>query len=539
MINVLIVDDEPLVRIGIKSSIDWEGNGLNLVAEAANGAQALEAIKQTHPDIVITDIKMPVMDGIQLIKEIKLNYSGIFSVVLSCHDDFEYVKEAMKYGAVDYFIKTDLDPDGILEILKGLKDKIDKNRESNLNKTWDKQIAGEYLTFIKDSFVKDLISGLLPSEREINEKIKICNLDCLEEKYILMLVEIDNFSEVKKKYVEKDEKLLQFSIKNMLEELLGKSPNINIFIIDSREYIICQSLEPSEMGKKTEDKIVEKAAKVNRIIKDYLNIGVSVGISKLHRTVIEIKDAYSECRKALEYKFLKGKGSIINYNDIRLLKEQCKAEIIDDALRNKMKFGVKALDLQVCSEILMVLKNYLLKSNCIIKGNLIKKEYLKIIELFKAFLIEEGLDVNNDLDPYRQILEAEDVFEVHTILEEYFALSINKVHEDKEDSGRPYIEKALEYINNHYDSDISLNFLAEKVGLNPSYLSRSFSRETGENFIDYLTKVRIEKSKQLLLKGIKAVEVAEKVGYPNYTYFSKLFKKVVGVNPSEFVDENR
>lgn len=539
MIRVLIVDDEPLMRIGIKSSIDWVSNGFDLVGEASNGKQALELINYANPDIVITDIKMPVMDGIELIKDINLNHPGIFSIVLSCHDDFKYVREAMKYGAIDYFIKTDLDPEGILQILNSLKDRIDKSNEKNVHETRDKRLNGEYLTFLKDNFIKDIIGGLLISERETIEKLKLCSLGVLEEKYVTMLIEIDNFSEVKEKYFEKDEKLLQFSIKNMLEELYGKNQGFNIFILDSREYFVSWSLHPDEMGRRMEEKAKEAAAKIIRIIKDYLNVSVSIGISNSHRTIFEVKEAYTECRKALEYKFIKGRGCIVYYSDIRLIQEQIIPEIIDEQFKNTLKFAVKSFDMPAINKLLSDLRESILNKNELQKGNLVKKWYLNLIELFKAFLIEEDIDVFDKANPYQSVLEAEDIFQVHSLTEKYCILCIEKALKGKEDKSHSYITKTLDYINNHYDSDISLQSVADKAGLNPSYFSRAFSKETGESFIDYLTKVRIEKSKQLLLKGFKAVEVAEKVGYPNYTYFSKLFKKMVGVNPSEFVEEKR
>lgn len=534
MIKVLIVDDEPLVRIGIKSSIDWEGNGLELAAEASNGEQALELVDAVKPDIVITDIRMPAKDGIELIKELKRKYPQILPVVLSCFDDFEYVREAMRYGAVDYFLKTRLDPDSILKILLGLKERIDKNRQAAINESINKKLIGECISILTDNFVKDLISGLVTSEQERSDKIRMYNLGVLEQKYALMVLEIDNFSDVKLKYIEKDEKLLQFSMKNLLEELYGRVPGFRMFIDKSKEYIICWPVNQEVSGRRQEEEIKDAASRIIRVIKDYLNISVSIGISSRHIGISEIKDAYNEGKRALGFKFLRGKGCVVNFTDIRMIKDQSKLEVIDGTIENRLKFAVKAVDISIVYKAIACIKERIAGSGVFINDHSAKKVYTSLIELFNSYLREENLDIKADMDPYRKVLEAEDLEELHRGVERYFTVCFEKVSRISEVKGRNGIKQALDYINNYYDKDISLKYIADKVGLNPSYFSRFFKKETGESFIDYLTKIRIEKSKQLLSKGIKAVEAAEKVGYPNYTYFSKLFKKTVGINPSDY-----
>lgn len=536
-IKILIADDEPLVRIGVKSSIDWEANGFELIAEASNGEQALRLVDELLPEIVITDIKMPVMDGIELIREIKQKYPHILCLVLSCHDDYEYVREAMKLGAEDYFLKTHMVPDSILKVIGGLKGKLDSNREKAINESKNKRILGECISILTDNFIKDLISDLFVSRQELEEKLKLYNLGCMESKYALLVLQIDDFRNVKKKYVEKDEKLLQFSIKNMLEELYGRVFGFRMFIDNSEEYIICWPVDSGAVPGKAAEQLVSVAQKAVRIIKDYLNISISVGISLTHKGLAEIKDAYGECKQALKFKFFRGKGCIVAYSDIRRVTTVSKLEIIDEALENELKLAVKALDCEAVSGILNCIENKVLNCGFFVDEKFVRKVYINLIEAFNVCLREENMGVKEDTDPYRQVLDAEDIGEIGLIAGDYFKESISRVLKLSEDKNRFCINQALEYINSYYDREISLQFIGEKVGLNPSYFSRFFKKETGESFIDYLTRVRIERSKQLLSRGMKAFDVAEKVGYPNYTYFSKLFKKVVGVNPSDYVDK--
>ena len=539
MIRVLIVDDEPLVRIGIKSSIDWDANGFRLVGEASNGEQALEAAAETNPDIVITDIKMPVMDGIELIKRLQEKHPNTLPVVLSCYDDFEYVREAMKFGAADYYIKTDLNPDAILQILLGLKGKIDENREKTLRESKDRQLLGEYHSILRNNLMKALIGDQDPNEREIVEKLEMYGLYGFADRYSLMVMEIDNFSEVRKKYFEKDEKLLQLSIKNLLEEMYGKIPGFHVFVIEPREYVVLWPLYPDNPDGKPELHKLQAASRMIGIIKDYMNISVSVGISASCKGVCEVKKAYRECRHALEYKFFKGKGSAIKHSDVRLIKMLDKIEVLDMGILNKLKLGVKALDTGAVCEAAEIVKDRILKNREPLNPKAVKKTYIKLLEAFHACLREENLNVENESDPYPRVFESEDIYEVQSCIESYFKECLEKVICLSEEKGRSCIREILDYINSHYDRDISLQWMADRFGLNPSYFSRFFKKETGESFIGYLTKVRIEKSRVLLAKGVKAAEVAEKVGYPNYTYFSKLFKKVAGVSPSEYAEEGQ
>lgn len=536
MIKVIIVDDEPLLRLGLKSLIHWEENGFTIVGEASNGKEALELIRNADPDIIITDIKMPVMDGIELVREVSRMHNGFEYIVLSCFDDFCYVKEAMKLGAADYLIKSDIKPEQLLEILVGVKQKIEANMLKHKRNIEMADSFNKSIVFLKENFFKDLISGLIKRDEDICEKLKQLNIKLAGEKLLIIKIKLDNFRDIKKIYVEKDEKLLRFAMVNILEEIISNKFNREVVVEKSDEYLVILNLYNDDEGLNYHNGIGRLCKNITGTIKDFLNISLSIGVSNVFSGFQNLKTAYAEAEKAVNMRFYAGKGSITfsDYMRRESIKE-CNDNLLDIGTEKLLKSCMESMNKGECIHKVEELNHELAKRN--ISETMIRKVYIRIIEIFAAYLTGymHKSGSGEGMTPYEGILAMDTLTEIHEYVLNYIDACFSFARNEELIDNKSYVEKAVDIINKYYYEDLSLQTVAAGININPSYLSRIFKLETGNNFVSYLTKIRLEKAKQYLeSKKLKVYEVAEKVGYSNYAYFSRIFKKVVGVSPEEY-----
>lgn len=533
MIKVLLVDDERIVRVGLKSFINWQENGFELIGEAGNGEQALEIIKKDIPDIIITDIKMPVLDGIEFIKIVKAGYPNIKIVVLSCHDEFHIVKEAMKIGADDYFLKLTMEPEELTNILLKLTDNIIASKlEKEDTKEKEKSINSN-VNLAKDNYIKNLIFKEHIETKDIKEDIERLNIPLNYENVVTLLIWIDKHF-IYEEYSENDKLLLKNSIINIVNEILVDFKNAYCIEAKEGEYLIIYTNENKEL---VGDNYIQLANKVQSALKNYINISVSIGISSIKENIAYIKQCYQESLKAVNNRYFLGSGSIIEYNS-------------EEAVNNET-IVIKGFDLARFNNLLQSrevekLNEYFDNMINLLNTNLTLK--LKPINACMAIMVqfidmlnkkEEDLNTilyeNYDIDKDISKLETlEDIKNWVLWLKERVTIFINS---KSTANNKRIIGKIKKYINDNFNQDISLEELAKQVDISPSYLSNLFKQSNGFSITEYITEARIEKAKEYLsTTNMMIYEIAEAVGYNNIYYFSKIFKKVTGVSPIKYKD---
>lgn len=552
MLKLMIVDDELLMRIGIRSMINWECYGFQIAAEAANGKEALEAAKSVQPDLIITDIKMPVMDGLQLIRGASSILPSCKYVIVSNFDEFGYVKEALRLGAVDYLIKSEITPDTLIELLTTIRSKSEEQHAALYPPMLQADLS-QSLSHLKESFFKDLISGLL-DEKDAIAKSKQLQITVRSERLAIIKLRIDQFIAVRKKYVEKDERLLRFSVVNILEEIIPRKWNKEIVVESSSEYLLIMNI-PTENNEATVADISKLCSNIQRTMRDFMNISISIGISTFADGFRAIRNAYHEADKATHQSFFVGSGHILFYQDIvqnitvlSAAQEKGEASQINHFKESTVNRASEANAANIINEIQLSYafdsNNKELLTTCLesfrlelqqkqANERMIREAYIRLTEHISTHL-PANYQQSAAL-PYEALFAAETWEAVHHIVLDYAQKYL--LAECKTSEQRSYTELAVDMINRYYAESISLQSVANQINVNPSYLSRLFKQETGENFVSYLTRVRIERAKSFLENShYKIYEIADKVGYHNYTYFSKIFKKVVGVSPEEYRD---
>ncbi len=530
MINVLIADDELLMRIGLKSMINWEQQGFQIIGEAANGKEALEMAHIQSPDLIITDIKMPVMDGLELIREASRFLESCEYVILSCMDEFQYVKEALKLGAADYLIKSDMKQQQLVDVLNAIKGKIEKSTRKENREGTEPYKQG--VNFLKETLFKEMLSGFR-NEEDVVSQIESLNIRVRQKEMVLLKLKVDQFETARKKYVEKDEQLLRYAVVNILEEIIPRKWSKELIVENSAEYLIIMNthelngnkLQKAEMGKVFE--------KVFAAMKDFLNISFSIGVSSNVPSFKYLKVAYQEAESALKNHFYDESGKVIYFEEMAIDAAGARQDFALGKEEEKaFKLALESHNYDQFGKLMEELKDRLYKN--LVAEQAIRKTYIRIMEWMSSHFPSMPDLLSDSRTPYEQLLGQETFDGIHLLVMDYFDQCVRY---KRTLSGEPksYAELAIQIIMKHYAEEISLQTVASQINVNSSYLSRIFKQETGENFINFLTKVRIDTAKYYLeTRSFKVYEVADKVGYPNTTYFSKIFKKVVGVTPEEY-----
>lgn len=530
MFKLMIVDDELLMRVGIRSMVDWETHGFTIAGEASNGEEALELALEVEPDLIMTDIKMPKMDGLQLIRAASKQLRACKYVILSYFNEFQFAQEALRLGAIDYLIKNEITSSGLIQLLKVVHRKLmeDKVYISNNDHV---PHATESLSHLKENLFKDIISGLLDDEEAVS-KAEQLRVRLRSDSLQVVKLRIDNFKTVRKKYVEKDERLLRFSVMNMLEEMIPNKWNREVVIESSSDYLLIINTLQDE-GRCGREKIVKLCETIQQAMKDFMNLSLSIGISTVVQNLKCLRNAYREAELALQSRFFAGAGHIFVYKQSeRKDRSQTAGAMLHDHWEEMLRKALHSHKEEKFIDLLHDIRRQLTAQNA--GERQIRETYIWLTEIIStelSYLCGLRLPEEDKL-PYEAVLSAETWDEIHSILIHYVRRCFTRSHQMPVKS---YADLAADFIKRYYAEEITLMSVANQINVNPSYLSRLFKQEKGENFVSYLTRVRMERAKSFLESGkYKVSEVADRVGYHNYPYFSKIFKKIVGMSPEEY-----
>jgi len=532
MLKVLIADDEVKVCQLIRHLIDWEELGFEIIACVNDGLTAYRMIKEENPDIVITDIRMPEFDGIELIHHVKEFNPKIHFIIISGYSHFEYAHNAIKYGVLDYLLK----PIKKKELMETLNKFLTEHQQSTLDKV-EKQYLQEQLISdshkMKKNFLKDLLN--LPDRfsnsitiAEINQEYR-CSL--VEGEFQAFIVRncIGLYEESMPDYdllMQKTEAKIKIVLKDTFSEM------ITLRVLEGIICIINQKKGEAISYDRQLKKIRSEVTSWKDLFK---RIDITIGVGRSVSQISQLAVSVEEAKSAALYSLVAGSGQIINYGTFEP-SHHALSPIVGSTVRNRLLSCMEIYDM---NGITLSLANIVesLKKLDRADGDFIKKVYLELVDIFLFGLKTCGLDQkylrNNKLiEEFYMISGMEEIFEY--LSDEMTGFLREQIEEKKQENMKP-IRVAKQYIADNFSRSLTLEEVSAKIGFNASYFSTIFKKETGENFTEYLVQIRIQNAKQLLMETELAVaDIAEQVGYSDIKYFSKLFKKTAGLNPKEF-----
>ncbi|SHH73545.1 response regulator transcription factor [Clostridium grantii] len=507
MYNVLIVDDDAMSRAAIITMINWESIGFQVIGEAANGKIALEQIHTKIVHVMITDMKMPIMDGIELMHKVRQENGSIVIIALSSFNEFELVREAFKIGIEDYLLKAELTSDYL----------------------------NSYMQNVKSKMVPQIIKAIPKMKQDILKEYIYGRVEVPQNKFhnfYIVIIEISDIVSVRKRFSDLNEDLF-IPMMEVIKQIPRVAKECELTQYSETRLILCYYVPGDSF-----EKLHSLCNQISKVLKNYMNLYVTIGASPLAIEAKEFHKAINLASLNLSLKYVYGENKIFTHKDEEKfeLGEVLKKKDIFNLLLTSVKFLDNEKMMQAQSKLFNNLEKENLES--------LKKLCLQMI-YFEGIMLEEsgdsiwnvfGLSICFE-EKVEGLLDGKDVVmwvnNFNRCVFDYFRKkSFMNLNETSFQTIKRYIQ------DNFADANLSLGEVASLAGLNERYFSSKFKKECGKSFIEYLQSIRINKAKKLM-EGttMKVYEISEAVGYKNVEHFTRVFKKTVGQSPKAFMDK--
>ncbi|MBO5176635.1 MAG: response regulator [Lachnospiraceae bacterium] len=530
MLKVFLVEDEFVVREGIKRNVDWQTNGYEFCGEAGDGELAFPMIQKLQPDIVITDIRMPFMDGLELSRLIKKEFPWMEIIILTGFEEFEYAKEAISLGVAKYLLKP-ISGDELLKELADIGEKIEEKKK-------EREIREQYAMEMEENFQqekKDLFQYLVTGSKSMPELFEIAErmkLDISALWYNIVLVKVQSANHAPEEYSKR-----MISIEKKLKYLVDE-PHIISFDRNLEGKALIFKADSVEELESLQNAYITGLEKELTGDDRYRYFG---GIGKPVNRLRELPTSFESASHAFAQRYLIKENCILDSSNLEQNfsagKEEFDIHNIDpkelqsDRIREFLKLGST-------DEVVYFVDEFFKRQETSALNSTIFRQYIVMDVYFcvAAFLEEQQISREeiSSFDVKTEMLQSKEnaIEYVTKIIETAVELR------EKNASNRygTIVDQVKKYIEEHYvEEELSLNLVASYVNFSPNHLSMVFSQQTGQTFIKYLTDYRMNKAKELLRgTGKRSSEISLEVGYKDPHYFSYLFKKTQGMTPTQY-----
>ncbi len=528
--RIMLVDDEEEVRKAIIRNMDWEELGFTVVGDAENGEDALEKLEQWEPDVVITDIRMPYMDGLTLTERIREKYPSIKILIFSGYDDFEYAKQAIKLNVTEYILKP-VNSEELAVILKRIQASLDEEIKQRRDIDSLRASYQGSLPILRELFLNDLVRRTTDIN-VIAPRFEEYNIDILEaRKWLAAVIHVEQVERIETKELSMHQELIPISVRSLVEDFL--KPYCRFAIFTSSEGItVIAAIDENN----TQTGLINLFHDICKESRRVLEVAITIGVGHSCESLQQIGDSYQTAVDALGYRAIVGKGKTIYINDVDPMNRgKLQFDIKDEEeLTAAIKFGSRETiedmvrSLTACMEDAKVHTRqhqlYMLSvANCLIR--LMQQYELNMDEMFDS------------KEQYEDILEG--ICRREDFADRIISVACrmnDAMNRERDNTTRKVMEEAKEYIREHYsDPELSVETLCRHLHMSPAYFSTVFKKETGQSYVNYLTEIRLKKAVELLNEtDDKTYMIAQKVGYQEQNYFSYVFKKKYGVSPTRY-----
>jgi len=526
-LRVMFVDDEHLVRILLRNCIDWEEIGYEVVGEAANAHDALEMLENLQPDVIFTDINMPFMDGLDFGRIVFEKFTNIKIVILTGYEEFEYAKRGIKIGISDFLLKP-VNDDEIRKVALEIREKILTERDEQAEMSRIRKQLADSMPFLREKTLNELLTSSL-DEEEMQNRARYFQIP-LSPDYVQVAAIEASRAVSDEKTDEEERLLLRIQCREQVEKYFRDDDFVHVFF-DNNQWVVVLC---SDRSINLDDCMASIHAMLINKLKCHICIGIGNAYNQLQRT----KSSYREAIQALQYKIVIGNNSIISYDEILITTDsrQSSSKESFEALAFYLKIGLNKKVREIMSGVFADLSALGQRMQL----DTVRTQATTVLSIILNVAAESGVNLTEISPDNSQLFER--IFKMDTLpeIQQYLSdvadkamaviqgLQTKKVH--------LVISQVMDYIGEHLaDPELTLSGIAKIHFINMSYLSRVFKQETGYNFVEYLTKMRMEKAVKLLKEtDMKSYQVAEAVGIVNPHYFSICFKKWTGVSVSDF-----
>lgn len=539
MKTLVIVDDEPSVVNGLRTYVDWAAQGIQLIGTADDGDTGLTLIRELRPDIVLTDVQMPSMDGITMAAEVRALLPDAKIVFISGHNDAEYLKSALQMHAADYIFKP-VSRKELYAVMEKVTAALDaERRERDRVKEMQVKLT-QSMPLLREKFLLSVVSDNI-NMAQVQDKLQFLGLSLLSaDSYIIMVIVIDDVPQVMDSRSERDKQLLSYTVLNIIQELTDKQMRGVTFEKEPGEYVgilLTRSFGGQEADREIkpelsadrspENELLLLAESIRDNLRKWLKLSVTIGVGDGVGSLSEVPASYKQARAAADQKWYLGKNRILTMDNIesgenlRYRFEPEWSERVITALKsgdqNRLQGELRGIF-------------GLLEQNRGQGSRYAQNVSLHLILQSSQVLIElNGMTAEweqREMEAWKLVMRQETIQDLLRYTESYLRHVCDFVEAKRSGKSSEVIERVRRLIGERYADNLTIADIAAGVYLSPTYVRLLYKQETGETVFEYLTKVRIEKAKTLLRDPQnKFYEVCYAVGYTDPSHFSKLFKK--------------
>lgn len=520
--TVLLVDDEEEVIQTISRKIPWTEMGFQILGYALNGVKALEMAEEMQPDVVMTDIRMPYMDGLELSRRLKQEYPTIHILLFTGFDEFEYAKEAIHLELDDYILKP-MNARELIQVFTKLKVNLDNERREQKDIENLKQYYLKTFPVVQSEYFSALLDGrpLEPNSRAVLQQV-------IKKPFFNVVVIHTSTHQIPSDI---DPVYLPVAVRRQAEENLGEKWAAHFFSYRGDTAMIAQMETPEDVMDLTDD-----CDRMTKAVRHLIGAVVTCGIGEVCNDLKDLQKSYNGAREAVSYRVLYGAGKAINIREIAPSEDTSMPYGDNRSLRELFK----QIHMGSREDIVASVHSYV--ETTLMSVSTVENYRILVMELVAEFY---RFAANNQIALGQMNLVEEDLYrELSGMnaaeLEKWMVSHALEFHdtlaEARKDTSRSFVREAKEYVGDHYrEPDLSLDQICGELGVSKSYFSSIFKKETGISFTGYVTQYRLEEASRILLTTHeKNYAVATQVGYTDANYFSYVFKKQYGVSPSRY-----
>ncbi|RXZ81049.1 response regulator [Paenibacillaceae bacterium] len=526
-VSLCIIDDIRSVVEGL-SALEWGEIGVSLAGTAFNGEDGFELIKVKKPDIIITDIRMPRMDGLSMLRAVvELNYACKI-ILISSYTDFDYARQAVKLGAFDFVVKPFTEEDITAAVLKAREETL-RERERLLNEKEMERKLRESIPLLRQEYMELLLDYPTPWEKaEVRWTFLGMELDCAG--LVVLLLEIDGFQERMEEQSIRQVELTRFAIQNVVEETLLQLTRCMVFRSKENRFVAVVNAADTAAA-------AAMAERCRNHIGQYTKFTISIGVGGLAESVSSLPESRRQAEWALAYHLYTDSNSVIQYADV-VHADQPEVVTLDykDELLLALRSGNGDKAVHFLRDMAQSLQRLARKPSPDYLLSLYEELAASAIRTFCELGIYSELKLAADRLKTLQRTGGMTLSALQQQLESFCKEGAELVRRETLSEGQAIIYKSLEYVKGQLDREVTVSECAAQVHLSGSYYSSLFKKVMGMTLTQYITTERIRKAKAMLIDGASVQEIASAVGYEERRYFSDMFKRSTGITPSEFRD---
>ncbi|HZG56231.1 response regulator [Paenibacillus sp.] len=525
-IKLCVIDDIRSVIDMISTKIDWEAYGIEVAGTAINGQEGLELIRRVQPDIVMTDVRMPKLDGLEMMRRVleALPHSKV--IMLSGYSEFTYAQQAIRLGAYDFLQK----PFSIAEIIRvvvGARDVWLEERKGRLEVDAMEKRLKESLPLLRQEYMNMLIHHRSGNAQSNEKRWAFLKIPLKPENLVVMIVEIDRFAENFGMLPTQEVELVRFALQNILEETINSFTAGIVFREGTNRHVCVLNCEDVDLASRIAEACCAHIAK-------YTRFTISIGIGRKVEELGQLPDSFLQALNALSYHFYTGGNGVLSFD-----------QTAKDAK------GLPKYSLETERELLFAMRSGNREKSMALLEQLIgdlfgssyhKPEYVRSVCQELAFmmyrvLLEQLSDTRlSELE--HRLREGRNgelsMQELRELLVDLCRQGCEWMEKERVSESKQVIRQAIAYIQSNLGKALTVEICAKQVNLSIGYFSNLFKKVTGTTFQQYVTQERIERAKVMLVENYQVQEIAEELSYEHRRYFSEVFKKQTGMTPSEF-----